>query len=91
MKRYIKSAQLIPFVARVGFDYGDANRGPHHSWHEELVWATSAKEAQNIVDEKYSYRNTGRPYEGAFIQYASQEDIDRLTRECDNCEELPFI
>ena len=91
MKRYIKSAQLIPFVARVGFDYGDANRGPRHSWHEELVWATSAKEAQNIIDNKYSYKKTGKPYEGAFIQYASQDDIDRLSHECNNCDELPFI
>lgn len=78
-KIYIKSAnELTPFVARVGFDYGSAEYGQDYSWHEELVWAHSAREAQDMIDNKYSYRKTGQPYDGCFIQYASQEDVARL-------------
>lgn len=91
-KRYIKSAdELTPFVARVVFDYGSAEYGQDYSWHEELVWANSAREARDMIDNKYSYRKTGQPYDGCFIQYASQEDVDRLSHySCEDCEDLPF-
>jgi hypothetical protein len=91
-KRYIKSSsELTPFVARVGFDYGSATHGQDYSWHEELVWAHSAEEAQDMIDNKYSYRKTGQPYDGCFIEYASQGDVDRLSHySCEDCEDLPF-
>ena len=90
MRKYIRSSEdLIPFVARVGFDYGDADSGPRYSWHEELIWAHSAREAQNIVDDKYSHSKTGLPYEGSFIQYASPADVDRLEGDAEDVE-FPF-
>ena len=89
-KSITASQELKPFVALIGYDFGDEEYGPKFSYEEERVYAENAEEAERMIDAKYGYIATGDPYEGCSISPATPEDIEHFKNRGNEYNDVEF-